>query len=136
MAKIERKPRRNIQYKDLANAVTHQDHLEFLEDVIPKAQSYKKIKEQAAARRAKVQGFNGPKNAAAGESTAAPPAATANGKKSKVAVNGAAGANGAGASSAPGSRRATLDAEDPSAQLELEMRQAHAGDDEDVEMTG
>ncbi len=56
MAKIERKPRRNIQYKDLANAVTHHDHLEFLEDIIPKAQPYKKIKEQAAARRAKVQG--------------------------------------------------------------------------------
>ncbi len=135
MAKIERKPRRNIQYKDLANAVTHQDHLEFLEDVIPKAQSYKKIKEQAAARRAKVQGLNAPKNAAAGESGDAPPAA-ANGKKSKAAVNGAVGANGAGASSAPGSRRATLDAEDPSAQLELEMRQAQAADDEDVEMTG
>ena len=138
MAKIERKPRRNIQYKDLANAVTHQDHLEFLEDVIPKAQSYKKIKEQAAARRAKVQGLNGPQNAAAaaaGESTAAQPA---NGKKSKAAaaLNGTAGANGAGASSAPGSRRATLDAEDPSAQLELEMRQAHAANDEDVEMTG
>ena len=40
MAKLG-KPRRNIQYKDLAAAVSHQDNLEFLEDIIPKTAPYK-----------------------------------------------------------------------------------------------
>ncbi|EGY13855.1 uncharacterized protein VDAG_00537 [Verticillium dahliae VdLs.17] len=51
-AKLDRKPRRNVQYKDLANAVAHNDNLEFLEDVIPKTTTYKKIKGQAQATRA------------------------------------------------------------------------------------
>ncbi|RWA03511.1 hypothetical protein EKO27_g11594, partial [Xylaria grammica] len=54
MAKLERKPRRNIQYKDLANAVSHQDNLQFLEDIIPKTVPYKQIKAHAAATRANL----------------------------------------------------------------------------------
>ncbi|KAK6331715.1 hypothetical protein TWF718_002260 [Orbilia javanica] len=36
MTKVEKKPRKNIQYKDLANAVARIDNLEFLSDVIPR----------------------------------------------------------------------------------------------------
>ncbi|KAK7754140.1 hypothetical protein SLS62_003986 [Diatrype stigma] len=56
MAKLERKPRRNIQYKDIANAVSHQDNLEFLSDMVPKTVPYKQIKAQAAAKRAQLNG--------------------------------------------------------------------------------
>lgn len=69
MAKLERKPRRNIQYKDLANAVSHQDNLQFLEDIIPKTVSYKQIKAHAAATRASLSG--GAKAGAAGGGGAA-----------------------------------------------------------------
>ncbi|KAL2890411.1 putative transcription factor C16C4.22 [Ceratocystis lukuohia] len=54
--KLDRKPRRNIQYKDVATAVAHNDHFEFLEDIVPKTQPLRKIKEQAAATRAGING--------------------------------------------------------------------------------
>lgn len=55
IAKAERKPRRNIQYKDMANAVSHNDNLEFLEDVVPRTVSYKKVKDTAIATQAKLR---------------------------------------------------------------------------------
>jgi DNA polymerase epsilon subunit 4 len=55
-ARVERKPRKNIQYQDLANAVAHHDNLQFLEDTIPRAVPYKKIKVAAAAKRAQLTG--------------------------------------------------------------------------------
>ncbi|KAL0944455.1 histone-like transcription factor and archaeal histone family protein [Colletotrichum truncatum] len=107
MAKLDRKPRRNVQYKDLANAVNHHDNLEFLEDVIPKTIPYKKIKDQAAISR------TAPK-----KSDAEP--------KKRQSTNGV---NGAAASA--------VHEDDPSAQLEAESRQAvAAGHDGDVDMTG
>ncbi|OTA98842.1 hypothetical protein M426DRAFT_43640, partial [Hypoxylon sp. CI-4A] len=54
MARTERKPRRNIQYKDLAAAVAAKENLEFLEDVIPKTVPFKKIQAEAAATRAQL----------------------------------------------------------------------------------
>ena len=65
VVKSERKPRRNIQYKDLgmvirntatsvadncteANAVARIDNLEFLSDVIPRTTTYKEYKEKKA----------------------------------------------------------------------------------------
>src|SRR5436190_19346049 len=91
MAKLERKPRRNIQYKDLANAVSHQDNLQFLEDIIPKTVPYKQIKAHAAATRANLGG--GAKTFSAAPTAAAPaaedshptPAQQTNGKKHKGA---------------------------------------------------
>ncbi|KAJ5121307.1 Histone-like transcription factor [Penicillium bovifimosum] len=44
----ERKPRKTVQYKDLAAAVSHTDNLEFLADVIPKTTTYKQFKEKKA----------------------------------------------------------------------------------------
>lgn len=54
MARTERKPRRNIQYKDVANAVAASDALEFLEDVVPRTQSFKDVRDRAASTRAKL----------------------------------------------------------------------------------
>ena len=58
--KAERKPRRNIQYRDVSGAVSKTDNLEFLVDVVPKTTQYgvyKKRKaqeeENAAKERAK-----------------------------------------------------------------------------------
>ncbi|KAI9821870.1 MAG: hypothetical protein M1827_002452 [Pycnora praestabilis] len=76
VVKSERKPRRNIQYKDLANAVARIDNLEFLSDVIPRTIPYKQYREKKSreaandaaveagqttldARRAKDEAING-----------------------------------------------------------------------------
>lgn len=48
VVKSERKPRRNIAYKDMATAVARIDNLEFLVDVIPKTTTYKQFKEKKA----------------------------------------------------------------------------------------
>ncbi|KAJ6019644.1 hypothetical protein N7499_009391 [Penicillium canescens] len=48
VVKSERKPRKTVQYKDLAAAVSHTDNLEFLSDVIPKTTTYKQFKEKKA----------------------------------------------------------------------------------------
>ncbi|KAH6895255.1 histone-fold-containing protein [Thelonectria olida] len=115
-AKLERKPRRNIQYKDVANAVSHQDNLEFLEDVVPKTVPYKKIKAFAAATRA----AHGSGNVADDQTP------TANGTTKKSIVNGNSPFS---APAREGNRK-----DDPNAQLELEMRQANG--DGDVTMGG
>ncbi|TDZ38913.1 putative transcription factor [Colletotrichum spinosum] len=107
-AKLDRKPRRNVQYKDLANAVTNHDNLEFLEDVIPKTIPYKTIKNQMAG---------GPRPTASKKSDAAAP--------KKRQSNGVA----------PLTITADTadDQDDPSAQLQAEAR---GGADGDVDMTG
>ncbi|EHK20298.1 uncharacterized protein TRIVIDRAFT_154990 [Trichoderma virens Gv29-8] len=111
-AKLERKPRRNIQYKDVANAISHRDHLEFLEDVAPKTVPLKKAK---AINQARLRGEPLP--------DAAPRAAT-NGSSAKPKAAAAKAA-------------AKDESNDPSDQLELEMRQAaQPEDDGDVDMTG
>ncbi|RAO68005.1 uncharacterized protein BHQ10_004017 [Talaromyces amestolkiae] len=48
VVKSERKPRKTIQYKDLATAVSRIDNLEFLADVIPKTTTYRQFKEKRA----------------------------------------------------------------------------------------
>ncbi|KAL2019291.1 hypothetical protein VTK56DRAFT_9758 [Thermocarpiscus australiensis] len=134
MTKLERKPRRNIQYKDLANAVAHRDNLEFLEDVIPKTTPYKEVKSKAAATRAKL---NGQKPAGAAGEEERPTDGVPNGKKPKSILNGSGPSpllNGFSRS-----RVLSTEAADPSSQLELEMSQAqqsHGGQDGDVDMVG
>nr|KMM65827.1 hypothetical protein CPAG_02170 [Coccidioides posadasii RMSCC 3488] len=53
VVKSERKPRKTIQYKDLATAVSRIDNLEFLSDIIPKTTTYKQFKEKRAREAAK-----------------------------------------------------------------------------------
>ncbi|KAF4956640.1 hypothetical protein FSARC_11518 [Fusarium sarcochroum] len=117
-AKLDRKPRRNIQYKDVASAISHHDHLEFLEDVVPKTVPYKNIKAAAKATQARLRGENADQPI---------DVAMANGTK-KPLVNG----NSSGASAQVNDKQ-----DDPNAQLELESRQAGGeGRDGDVAMTG
>ncbi|KAI9649626.1 hypothetical protein NHQ30_002207 [Ciborinia camelliae] len=47
VVKSERKPRRNIQYRDLSSAVSHIDNLEFLSDIIPRTVPLKIVKAKA-----------------------------------------------------------------------------------------
>ncbi|KAF7903286.1 uncharacterized protein EAF01_006335 [Botrytis porri] len=47
VVKSERKPRRNIQYRDLSSAVSHIDNLEFLSDMVPKTVPLKLVKANA-----------------------------------------------------------------------------------------
>jgi hypothetical protein len=44
IVKSERKPRRNIQYRDVANAVARVENLEFLSDVVPKTTTFRQFK--------------------------------------------------------------------------------------------
>ncbi|CAI6098388.1 unnamed protein product [Clonostachys chloroleuca] len=124
-AKLERKPRRNIQYKDVANAVARQDHLEFLEDVVPKTVPYKAVKAAASETQARLRGETKTDESQAAASNQSP-AATTNG-------NGPNGKTGT-----PSAPKAGNNADgNPSDQLELEMRQAHGSKhDADVQMTG
>ncbi|KAK0253231.1 hypothetical protein LTR91_011036 [Friedmanniomyces endolithicus] len=48
IVKSERKPRRNVQYRDVANAVARVENLEFLADVVPKTTTYKAVKQKSA----------------------------------------------------------------------------------------
>ncbi|GAM43099.1 histone-like transcription factor [Talaromyces pinophilus] len=70
--KSERKPRKTIQYKDLATAVSRIDNLEFLADVIPKTTTYRQFKEKRAREVAQEvpeieKGLQGISAAAAGQ---------------------------------------------------------------------
>lgn len=88
VVKSERKPRRNIQYRDVANAVARIDNLEFLTDVVPRTQSYKAFKEGQAKRakegaagqsRAPVQGDQPMQDAQPSAAGPAPPSAYSDG---------------------------------------------------------
>ncbi|KAF2645405.1 histone-fold-containing protein [Massarina eburnea CBS 473.64] len=46
VVKAERKPRRNIQYRDVASAIAKTDNLEFLTDVVPKTITMKEFKKR------------------------------------------------------------------------------------------
>lgn len=48
VVKAERKPRRNIQYRDVSSAVAKTDNLEFATDVVPRTTTYKEFKKRVA----------------------------------------------------------------------------------------
>ncbi|PHH75359.1 hypothetical protein CDD80_2456 [Ophiocordyceps camponoti-rufipedis] len=128
--KLERKPRRNIQYKDVANAVSHHENLEFLEDIIPKTVPYKQVKAAARETQARLRGDKtAEKAAAAAAARAVAPITNGNGA---VLVNGHVDTFSV--------LRGSVDRPaDPSEQLELETRQAAAEapfHDGDVPMSG
>ena len=54
-----KKPRRNIQYRDMASAVAHDDRLEFLEDIVPRALPFREAKKVAAEARARISAAGG-----------------------------------------------------------------------------
>ncbi|PFH60278.1 hypothetical protein XA68_11198 [Ophiocordyceps unilateralis] len=127
--KLERKPRRNIQYKDVANAVSHQDNLEFLEDVIPKTVPYKEIKVAAKETQARLRGD---------KTSEKPAAARAVAPMTNGTSVGAAIVNGDDDTFSV-LRRSDDRSNDPSEQLERETRPAEGGVslyDRDVPMSG
>lgn len=63
VVKAERKPRRNIQYRDVASAVAKTDNLEFLVDVVPRTMTFGTFKKKQEARKA-AEGVNGQTNTA------------------------------------------------------------------------
>jgi DNA polymerase epsilon subunit 4 len=134
-----------------ASAVSHHDHLEFLEDVVPKTVPYKKIKAAAGTTQARLRGENATEDAAAATNAGAsnrpltangtativngegPPSAFFTLPTSRVAQTNHSNHNATGT---PSSASAAPE-EDPNQQLELEMRQAQGPDkDADVHMTG
>lgn len=56
VVKTERKPRRNIQYRDVSSAVARTDNLEFLVDVVPKTVQYGAWKRKKAAQEEEERG--------------------------------------------------------------------------------
>lgn len=96
VVKTERKPRRNIQYRDVASAVAKTDNLEFLVDVVPRTITYKEYKKRAEeTKKAKeiaketAGSKNGKiKDAMAGSGASAAPAAGPSSLNPKASLNG------------------------------------------------
>ncbi|KAI0109853.1 histone-fold-containing protein [Daldinia grandis] len=141
MAKLG-KPRRNIQYKDLAASVSHHDNLEFLEDVIPKTAPYKQIKAQAAATRNQLSnGTPGIKPLGDKQQREVPATNGGGSAKKHRPSTSRSSLNGGSFVGASGARIMSDDdgAEvDPADQLHHEMQQANQEEeeDEDVHMSG
>ena len=57
VAKSDAKPRRNIQYRDVANAVARVENLEFLTDVVPKTTTYRKVKQKQPNKEIQMNGL-------------------------------------------------------------------------------
>ncbi|KAF1938402.1 hypothetical protein EJ02DRAFT_457912 [Clathrospora elynae] len=59
VVKAERKPRRNIQYRDVSSAIAKTDNLEFLVDVVPKTTTYgnfkKRVEEKERAEKERAE---------------------------------------------------------------------------------
>ncbi|KYK59599.1 Histone-like transcription factor and archaeal histone family protein [Drechmeria coniospora] len=132
-ARAERKPRRNIQYKDVANAVSHLDNLEFLEDIVPKTVLFSKIRDAAQETQARLRG--GKEVNGEGDQDCSIPPSPSEGPSTAVAP-----ADG-GAAITVSLRDDDRDSDDANDQLELEMQQAAAGfrrptHDRDVPMSG
>ncbi|KAJ4164930.1 hypothetical protein LMH87_006583 [Akanthomyces muscarius] len=121
-AKLDRKPRKNVQYKDVASAVSHQDSLEFLEDTVPKTVPFKKAMAAAHATQARLRGENVTTEEGL-QSTQEQP----NGNDSVLS-------NGDNTTFSVPLR--IEDKYDPNDQLEMEMRQAAEPRDHDISMGG
>jgi DNA polymerase epsilon subunit 4 len=50
VVKAERKPRRNIQYRDVSSAIAKTDNLEFAVDVVPKTMLFKEARKRKGER--------------------------------------------------------------------------------------
>ncbi|RDL39938.1 Uncharacterized protein BP5553_04278 [Venustampulla echinocandica] len=131
VVKSERKPRRNIQYRDLSNAVARLDNLEFLVDVVPRTVPYKQVREKKT-----------PTAAVGGTSHGHP---TVNSENSNVEagqmtldvtlpiMNGSA--NGFPSHGGAGSADRESSVADPNMQLEMENRVARRSTSQDAEMS-
>ncbi|TAQ91603.1 hypothetical protein B7494_g73 [Chlorociboria aeruginascens] len=111
VVKSEKKPRRNIQYRDLSNAISRADNLEFLVDVVPRTMPYKDVKQKKLVK--------APTSKANGDSVVAPGQTTLDKGRMTFANGAPTGAtNGFGAHDGTDDE----DAEDPNTQLQMDMR--------------
>ncbi|RFU32057.1 hypothetical protein B7463_g4269, partial [Scytalidium lignicola] len=154
VVKSERKPRRNIQYRDLSNAVARNDNLEFLSDVVPRTVPYKQVKEKKTG----ITTSNGdPTSTAAVE--VEPGQTTLDGKRlslntsTEKGITNGTGMNGLGIANGDVNSRGghhtrqsgvsdVLVEDGPNAQLQMEIRDAREhgangrqGGSQDVEMS-
>ncbi|KAH8704415.1 hypothetical protein GQ44DRAFT_732419 [Phaeosphaeriaceae sp. PMI808] len=84
--KAERKPRRNIQYRDVSNAIAKTDNLEFAVDVVPKTTTFKEARKKNAEREEREKGAEKAKENGKGKGKER--------EKEKEIVNGGAGRSG------------------------------------------
>lgn len=120
-----------------ANSVSHQDNLEFLEDIVPKTVPFRKVQAAALETQARLRGEKPtkellPVSSHAAAATVAAPLVNGTRTEDAAIVNGEGNAFRL-------PRRADDRTDDPSDQLELEMRQAElAGPshNSDVQMSG
>ncbi|KAH8678808.1 hypothetical protein BGZ60DRAFT_428630 [Tricladium varicosporioides] len=143
VVKSERKPRRNIQYRDLSNAIARLDNLEFLTDVVPRTIPFKEVKTKKAPALGGPARLNGDSDPA--QTTLDGISNNTNAVAAIPVLNGTPtenGTNGFG----HGRGRGSIDEEsiaDPNMQLERESRGAArmstgsttANVGEDVEMS-
>ena len=159
VVKSERKPRRNIAYKDLcmpfalaliniltlcsqilAAAVSRIDNLEFLADIVPKTKTYKQFKEEAAqreeAKKAAVPGSGpfGLPNGTNGNAAPQPQPRTIDIMMAQQA-NGSNAPRTNGVLHAPTSSPTQPIHPSPMADRTLQIH-AHPGPSEDVDMVG
>lgn len=144
VVKAERKPRRNIQYRDVASAVAKTDNLEFLADVVPRTVPYGEVRKRmaAAAAAAGAQGggkvekakvkVNGVKARGKGKGKAAEAEAETDGEHTGAGAEEGVNGVGNGESSGAGAARngSVEDSEKtPSAAEPMDVD--GAGDDKD-----
>lgn len=148
VVKSERKPRKNIQYRDLATAIARADNLEFLGDVVPKTMTYKQVKEKQATSGKARKAQDG---AAVETGQTRLNELTGGRRRESGLAVGEEGRGAAGSRNANGAREDDgedmEEDENPNAQIAMELRQArpsngaaHAANasnegDGDVEMT-
>jgi DNA polymerase epsilon subunit 4 len=140
VVKTERKPRRNIQYRDVSSAIAKTDNLEFAVDVVPKTvvwKEAKKKKEEREEREKEREGKDKAEREADSAEGGAEENATTNGHAEEAMQNGNSNGNSTSSpTSAPAKPDPVPDAmdldervedsepEDDAAamQLEMEMR--------------
>ncbi|ELR09593.1 hypothetical protein VC83_05508 [Pseudogymnoascus destructans] len=138
VVRSERKPRKNIQYRDLAAAVARMDTLEFLSDVVPRTVTFKEVK----AKKAREGKENGEVGLDAGQTTLvakgfeAVVAKTQNGRGESVQVDGTEDADDEDADADP-ERQLQMESQDARTSFGSEPRQKKGGTDGDgdVEMS-
>lgn len=149
VAKSESKPRKNIQYKDIAAAVAKLDNLQFLSDTVPRTMTYKQVKEKDKEKRVNDAAESQP----AGDSTAASGDDAAASKQrsiSSMMKNATQGTNGTdefsdapsnGQASPPTAKRISLAMTnspivDRTVQHPRQNGHAHPSGSDDIEMQG
>ncbi|KAK5948352.1 hypothetical protein OHC33_010663 [Knufia fluminis] len=148
VAKSESKPRKNIQYKDIAAAVSKLDNLQFLSDTVPRTVTYKQVKEKEKKAKDASDAANDAMNDDPNDTTANGDQTTTSKQRSiahmmqkpgshahRNGTNGTAnGQVGSAPASPPGQRISLSMANSPIVDRTVQNAHTHPPGDEDVEM--